>query len=69
MFKKLIQTKFCDCGASLYKKMLKSDINKSFCERCGSILLKGPDKIIHYTLKQKQKVFPYEFNPIIILLL
>ena len=55
---------YCNCKFSSNTKILESYINHSFCEKCGSILLKSSSETIHYTLKQKQKEFQYELNPI-----
>ena len=56
-------SKYCNCQISFNKEILEPDIHNSFCEKCGSILLKGSNGTINYTLKPKQKVSPYEFNP------
>ena len=56
---------YCNCPISSNTKILESTTEYSFCEKCGSILLKDKknNKII-YTLKPKQKQKPIELNPI-----
>ena len=58
--------KYCNCSISSNKEILKSSITYSFCEKCGSILLKDVNhsKNIYYTIKPKQKQKPVELNPI-----
>ena len=58
------EKKYCNCPVSKNKLILKSSINHSFCEKCGSVLLKSSSGKINYTIKQKQKVKPVEFDPI-----
>lgn len=60
----LKDTKYCNCSISSNKLILKSNINHSFCNKCGSILIKTSNNNIYYTLKQKQKQKETEFNPI-----
>jgi DNA-directed RNA polymerase subunit M/transcription elongation factor TFIIS len=60
----LKDTKYCNCSISPNKLILKSNINHSFCNKCGSILIKTSNNNIYYTLKQKQKQKETEFNPI-----
>ena len=64
MPKSTSQKKYCNCQISSDTKILKKEVNHSFCEKCGSILLKGANGTIYYTLKPKQKRLPYELNPI-----
>ena len=64
MSKSTSQKKYCNCQISSDTKILKKEVNHSFCEKCGSILLKGANGTIYYTLKPKQKRLPYELNPI-----
>ena len=64
MSKNTSQKKYCNCQISSDTKILKKEVNHSFCEKCGSIILKGANGTIYYTLKPKQKRLPYEFNPI-----
>ena len=64
MSKSIKQSKYCNCQTSSNKKILKQDVNHSFCEKCGCILLKGSNGTIYYTMKAKQKRLPFEFNPI-----
>ena len=58
------EKKYCNCPVSNNKLLLKSSINYSFCEKCGSILLKSSSGKLNYTIKQKQKIKPVEFDPI-----
>ena len=58
------QRKFCDCRVSANKTILKSDIDHSFCDKCGCILIKSNNGRIYYTLKPKQKIKPNDLNPI-----
>jgi len=58
------QTKYCNCQIPSNKKILKSNISYSYCEKCGSILIKSSQGIIYYTLKPKQKQKNIEINPI-----
>ena len=58
------EKKYCNCPVSKNKLLLKSSINYSFCEKCGSVLLKSSNGKINYTIKQKQKIKPVEFDPI-----
>ena len=57
--------KYCNCLISSNKKILETNTDYSFCEKCGSILLKDKknNKII-YTIKPKQRQKPIELNPI-----
>ena len=58
------EKKCCNCPVSKNKIILKSSINHSFCEKCGSVLLKSSSGKINYTIKQKQKIKPVEFDPV-----
>ena len=58
------QTKYCNCQIPSNKKILKSNISYSYCEKCGSILIKSSQGTIYYTLKPKQKQKNIEINPI-----
>ena len=49
--KDIKQAKYCNCSAPCNKNILKPNINYSFCQNCGSILLKDSNKNIYYTLK------------------
>ena len=64
MLKDTKQNKYCNCSVSSNKDILKSNINHSYCDKCGSILIKDTLDKIHYTLKSKQKTKKNEFNPI-----
>ena len=58
------EKKCCNCPVSKNKIILESSINHSFCEKCGSVLLKSSSGKINYTIKQKQKIKPVEFDPV-----
>ena len=58
-----VQAKYCNCNISSDKDILHFSLHNSFCQSCGCILLKDTNGKIHYTLKQKQNVINYEFNP------
>ena len=58
------EKKCCNCPVSKNKIILKPSIDHSFCEKCGSILLKSSSGKINYTIKQKQKIKPVEFDPV-----
>ncbi len=58
------QNKYFNCTSSSDKEILKNNIEYSFCEKCGCILLKGQGGIINYTLKAKQKRLPLDISPI-----
>ena len=58
------QHKYCNCQTPTDKLILKENINHSFCQKCGSVLLKTQEGSIYYTLKSKQKRQPYDLSPI-----
>ena len=58
---------YCNCHIFSNQDILKSNINSSFCEKCGCILLKDKEGSIFYTLKLNQNMSPYDINPIIII--
>ena len=63
MSKDLKENKYCNC--QIYSETnIKKKKNYSFCEKCGSILIKDGNNNICYTIKPKQKQKPIEFNPI-----
>ena len=62
MYKDKRNFKYCNCNISSNKNILKENVNFSFCEKCGSILLKDPEDNIYYTLKSKKNHFHYELN-------
>ena len=64
MHKNLKQEKICNCSNPTNKDIFKHTINHSFCNKCGSILIKSNHGNIHYTLKPKQKQKPIDFDPI-----
>ena len=63
----LNETKICYCEISSNKDILKENINHSFCQKCGSILIKNSQGIINYTLQNKYKQKNSEINPITII--
>ena len=62
------ESKYCNCPVSKIKLILNSSINHSFCEKCGSVLIKNSKGTINYTIKNKQKQKPVEFDPIDIII-
>ena len=54
----------CNYQFSNNKILLDPNINHSFCEKCGSILIKSETGNIYYTVKSKQKKRETEFSPI-----
>ena len=64
MSKDLKDNKYCNCQIYSDKNIIKPNKNYSFCEKCGSILIKDGNNNICYTIKPKQKQKPIEFNPI-----
>ena len=67
MSKKKTPLKYCNCNESSNKEILKSKKDNSFCEKCGSIILKSSNGTLYYLLKSKQKRVYCEFNPISII--
>ena len=61
------KSKICNCHASSDKKLIKSKINRSFCDKCGCVILKDDEENIFYTLKSKQKRLFFDFSPISII--
>ena len=49
------QTKICNCHVHTNKIIFQSNIDHSFCEKCGSILIKNDDGNIYYTIKSIKK--------------
>ena len=64
MSKDLKDNKYCNCQIYSDKNIIKPNKKYSFCEKCGSILIKDGNNNICYTIKPKQKQKPIEFNPI-----
>ena len=64
MSKNKKQHKYCNCQTSSDKEILKSNVNHSFCEKCGCVILKNHEGNIYFTLKPKQKRQPYDLSPI-----
>ena len=61
------QSKICNCHSSSNKSILKSVRNRTFCDNCGCVILKGPEGNVFYTLKAKNNRLPNELNPITII--
>ena len=64
MLKDNMANKICYCKSPNNKEILKKNINHSFCDKCGCILIKSNNGRIYYTLKPKQKIKPNDLNPI-----
>ena len=56
--------KYCICQISSDKEILKPNVNYSFCEKCGCVIIKNQDGTINFTLKPKQNKKPYDLSPI-----
>ena len=61
------QSKFCNCQTSSNKEILKDTITHSFCDKCGSVLLKEENGNIYNTIKSKQNILPFDLDPITII--
>ena len=61
------QKRICNCQTSSNKEIFQSDINHSFCEKCGCIIIKHIHGNIFYTLKSNKKQKEMEINPIMII--
>ena len=64
MLKNQKPKKICNCLIPTNKNILKEEINYSFCQRCGSIILVNDIGNINYTIKPKIKQRSNEINPI-----
>ena len=64
MPKYLKYKKICNCLDSNDNDILNIELKHSFCTKCGSILIKNTNGNINYTIRPKQKKFPFEINPI-----
>ena len=64
MSKNKKQHKYCNCQTSSDNEILKPNVNHSFCEKCGCVLIKNHEGTIYFTLKPKQKRQPYDLSPI-----
>ena len=64
MLKYLKHRKICNCSIPSDKNILNPEIENSFCQKCGSIIIKIRNGGINYTLKPKQKQKPIAINPI-----
>ena len=60
-------SKICNCHESSDKKVLKSKINSSFCDKCGCVILKDSDGNIFYTLKSKHRRLFFDLSPIVLI--
>ena len=67
MLKHTDKTKICNCEIPSNKTILHSHINHSFCEKCGSILIKSINGNIYYTIKPAKKQKEIELDPITII--
>ena len=54
----------CNSQISINNPIFEANVNHTFCEKCGSIILKSHTGKIYYTLKNKQKKGPIEIDPI-----
>ena len=61
------QKRICNCQIPSNTTIFKSDIDHSYCEKCGCILIKNSKGVIHYTLKTNKKLKEIELNPILII--
>ena len=67
MLKNTDQKKICNCENPSNKEILQSHINHSFCEKCGSILIKSVSGNVYYTIKPIKKQKEIELDPITII--
>ena len=58
------QTKVCNCQIPSNEKIFHSHTYHSFCEKCGSIMIKSVNGHIYYTIKPTKMQKGTEFNPI-----
>ena len=58
------KNRYCNCEHSSNKIILKPEINHSFCENCGCIILKSSSGNIYYTVKPKHQQKKTELEPI-----
>ena len=58
--------KYCNCPISSDKTILEPYMDHSFCEKCGSVLIKDMEnnETIYYTIKPRQMQKPTELSPI-----
>ena len=64
MIKNTVQSKYCNCKNSSKNNIIDIESNYSFCDKCGSIIIKNMNNDIYYTMKSKQTRHSIEFNPI-----
>ena len=64
MDKNINQAKYCNCHISSNTIIFKPNIYNSFCEKCGTIILKNSKGNIYYLLKSRKKIVECELNPI-----
>ena len=55
--------KICNCVITRDKYISRIKEDFTFCQKCGCIILKNEEGIIHYTLKPKKKQTSNEINP------
>ena len=67
MLKNTDKSKICNCEIPFNKEILQSHINHSFCEKCGSILIKSVSGNVYYTIKPIKKQKEIELDPITII--
>ena len=67
MLKNTDKSKICNCEIPFNKEILQSHINHSFCQKCGSILIKSVSGNIYYTIKPIKKQKEIELDPITII--
>ena len=67
MLKHTDKTKICNCEIPSNKEILQSHINHSFCQKCGSILIKSVNDNIYYTIKPIKKQKEIELDPVTII--
>ena len=67
MLKNTDKSKICNCEIPFNKEILQSHINHSFCEKCGSILIKSVSGNVYYTIKPLKKQKEIELDPITII--
>ena len=67
MHKQSNHSKICNCQIPTKKNIFKSNNGHSFCQRCGSIIIKNDDGNIYYTIKSIKKQKDIELDPITII--
>ena len=67
MIKRIDKTKICNCEIPSNKEILQSHINHSFCQKCGSILIKSVNNNIYYTIKPIKNQKEIDLDPVSII--